>query len=44
MLDLKLLWQVFASTAFKSLLLISLYNVQALLEDPFDQRELMGYR
>ncbi|HNP23016.1 MAG TPA: hypothetical protein PKM63_03235 [Panacibacter sp.] len=35
-------WQVFASTAFKSLLLISLYNVQALLEDPFDQRGTDG--
>lgn len=35
-------WQLFSSTAFKSLLLISLYNVQVLLEDPFDQRGTDG--
>ena len=30
-------WNVFAMTAFKGLILISLYNVQMYLEDPFDQ-------
>jgi len=31
-------WHVFTMTAFKSLFLISLCNVQLLLEDPFDQQ------
>lgn len=38
------LWYLMLSTAFKGLLFISLYNVEALLEDPFDQRGPDGIR
>jgi hypothetical protein len=37
-------WYVFLMTAFKGILLISLYNVQSLLEDPFNQKGPDGIR
>jgi len=38
------LWNLFLMTEFKVLILISLYNVQGLLEDPFNQNSPDGIR
>ena len=38
------LWYVFVMTFFKTFLLITLYNVEALLEDPFNQKGTDGIR
>ncbi|HRI19807.1 MAG TPA: hypothetical protein PLA68_02585 [Panacibacter sp.] len=38
------LWYVFAMSVFKSIVLISLYNAQVLLEDPFNQESPEGIR
>ena len=38
------LWYVFIMTFFKTFLLITLYNVEALLEDPFNQKGTDGIR
>jgi hypothetical protein len=38
------LWYVFMMTGVKGLLLISLYNVEALMEDPFNQKGPDGIR
>jgi len=38
------LWYVFAMTGFKSVILISIYNAQVQLEDPFSQSSSDGIR
>jgi len=38
------LWYVFIATASKGFILISLYNVESLLENPFDQKGTDGIR
>lgn len=37
-------WNLFLMTLFKALILISFYNVQVLMEDPFDQNSPDGIR
>lgn len=37
-------WYIFAMTAFKAFLLISFYNIQGMLEDPFNQNSPDGIR
>ena len=38
------LWYVFAMSVFKAIVLISLYNAQVLLEDPFNQESPEGIK
>jgi hypothetical protein len=37
-------WYVFATTSLKALFLISFYNIQSMIEDPFNQNSPDGIR